>query len=274
MKDLEGRVAFVTGGGSGIGSGMARRLAAAGVKVAVADIRMEPAAAVASEIVRANGAAIPVQVDVSDRASVEAAAAEVLEAFGRVDILCNNAGVAMHGVPVESVPLADWDWVIGVNVYGVINGIQAFLPHIRAHGKGGHVVNTASIGGLQVNPSFLTGPYSMTKYAVVALSEALANELADTSIGVSVLCPAAVQTGIHLSGRARPDRLGGAVERPENHFMGELIKDGLTPDTVGNEVVRAIRDRRFWIFPHAQTRQWVEARHARIQAGYDAMGPG
>jgi NAD(P)-dependent dehydrogenase (short-subunit alcohol dehydrogenase family) len=164
--------------------------------------------------------------------------------------------------------------VIGVNVYGVINGIQAFLPHIRAHGKGGHVVNTASIGGLHVNPSFLTGPYSMTKYAVVALSEALANELADTSIGVSVLCPAAVQTGIHLSGRARPDRLGGAVERPENHFMGELIKDGLTPDTVGNEVVRAIRDRRFWIFPHAQTRQWVEARHARIQAGYDAMGPG
>jgi NAD(P)-dependent dehydrogenase (short-subunit alcohol dehydrogenase family) len=274
MKDLEGRVAFVTGGGSGIGAGMARRLAAAGVKVAVADIRTEPAAAVAAEIVRANGAAVPVQVDVSDRASVEQAADAVMAAFGRVDIVCNNAGVAMHGVPVAAVPLADWDWVIGVNVIGVINGIQAFLPHIRAHGQGGHIVNTASIGGLQVNPSFLTGPYSMTKYAVVALSEALANELADTPIGVSVLCPAAVATGIHLSGRARPDRLGGAVERPENHFMGDMIKDGMAPDAVGTEVVRAIRDRRFWIFPHPETRAWIEARHARIMAGFDAMGAG
>lgn len=268
MRDLGGKVAFVSGAGSGIGSGIARQLARAGVAVAVADIRLPAAEAVCRELIAAGGKAIPVHVDVSDRASVVRAADAVEAAFGAVHIAVNNAGVAMHGVPVETVAPQDWDWVIGVNIYGVIHGIQVFCPRIRASG-GGHIVNTASIGGLQVNPNFRTGPYSMTKYAVVALSEALAHELAGSGIGVSVLCPAAVATGIHLSGRARPERLGGACERPENQFLDDLIKDGMTPDAVGARVVQGIRDDEFFILTHTEPRAWIEERHRRILAAFD-----
>jgi len=268
MRDINGKVAFVSGAGSGIGLGIARQLAKAGAAVALADIRRDAVEAAADDL-RAGGAkAVAIGVDVSDRASVERAAAAVEREFGAVHIAVNNAGVAMHGVPVEKVSAADWDWVIQVNIYGVIHGIQVFCPRIRAAG-GGHIVNTASIGGLQVNPNFRTGPYSMTKYAVVALSEALAQELQGSGIGVSVLCPAAVATGIHLPGRARPERLGGPCERPEAAFLGDLIKDGMKPDDVGARVVRAIRDDEFFIFTHTGPKAWIEARHQRILAAFD-----
>ncbi len=217
MDDLAGRNAFVTGAGSGIGQGIARNLALAGVNVAVADIRKDAAEATAAAIVAAGGRAVPLALDVSDRTDVEHGADQAEQALGPIHIVCNNAGVAMHGVPLEKIAANDWDWAIGVNVYGVIHGIQTFVPRMRAHGEGGHVVNTASIGGLQVNPSFLTSAYSMTKYAVVALSEALEQELEGSGIGVSVLCPAAVATSIHLSERSRPDaarRPDGAAGKP------------------------------------------------------------
>jgi NAD(P)-dependent dehydrogenase (short-subunit alcohol dehydrogenase family) len=268
MKELAGKVAFISGAGSGIGQGIARQLAREGVAVALGDIRRDAAEAAAREIASTNARAIAVQLDVSDRASVEQAADTVMREFGAIHIAVNNAGVAMHGVPVEKVAPEEWDWVIGVNIYGVIHGIQAFVPRIRASG-GGHVVNTASIGGLQVNPNFRTGPYSMTKYAVVALSEALSQELAGSGIGVSVLCPAAVDTGIHLSARARPERLGGPYRRPENEFMGELLKDSMKPDAVGAHVVQAIRDDAFFILPHTEPRKWIEERHQRILAAFD-----
>lgn len=271
MKDLAGRTAFVSGAGSGIGLGIARQLARAGAKVALGDIRPEAVRAARQEIETFGGRAIDLVVDVSERASMEAAADQVERAFGALHIVCNNAGVAMHGVPIEAIPPADWDWVIGVNIYGVIHGVQVFLPRIRGHNEGGHIVNTASIGGLQVNPNWHTGAYSMTKYAVVALSEALEQELQGSGIGISVLCPAAVATGIHLSGRARPERLGGPFVRPENHFMGELIQDGLSPDRVGARVVQAIRDEEFFIFTHAEPRRWIEARHRRIMAAFDRV---
>jgi short-subunit dehydrogenase len=138
-----------------------------------------------------------------------------------------------------------------------------------AQGVPCHIVNTASIGGFQVNPNFLTAAYSMTKYAAVALSEGLQQELSATSVGVSVLAPAAVDTGIHLSARARPDRLGGAFERSENHFMGDLIKDGTRPEVVGGMVVAAIEAGDFYIFPHPDTWHWLAARHDRIRDGFD-----
>ena len=277
MQIQQGMAAFVTGAGSGIGRGIAQRLAARGVAVGVADIRLDDARETASRIAAAGGRALAVHVDVSEPDSVVAAADVVEAAFGPVRIACNNAGVAMHGVPLHEIALQDWDWVIGVNVYGVIHGIRTFVPRMLAQDAPCHIVNTASIGGFQVNPNFLTAAYSMTKYAVVALSEGLQQELSGTGVGVSVLAPAAVETGIHLSARARPERLGGAYERPENHFMGDLIKGGMKPDEIGSMVVSAIEAGDFYIFPHTDTWHWLAARHDRIRQGFDrsltAFGP-
>lgn len=269
MKIESGMAAYVTGGGSGIGRGIALALAGRGVRVGVVDIRASEAEATAVLVRRAGGAAVAVAADVSDRASVEAAAKSVEDAFGPVSIVCNNAGVAMHGVPIHEIAPGDWDWVIGVNIYGVIHGIQTFVPRMLASGRPGHIVNTASIGGFQVNPDFLTAAYSMTKYAVVALSEGLRNELGGSALGVSVLAPAAVDTGIHLSERARPPRLGGATVRPQNHFMGDLIKDGADPAAIGRRVVCAIEDDEFYVFTHPQTQVWLEHRHEAIRDAFE-----
>lgn len=273
MRIIGGEAAYVSGAGSGIGRGIALVLASRGVRVGVADIRGAEARETARLIEAAGGKALALETDVSEPGSVEAAADAVEAAFGPVAIVCNNAGVAMHGVKLHEIELADWDWAIGVNVYGVIHGIRTFVPRMLASGRPGHVVNTASIGGFQVNPNFLTGAYSMTKYAVVALSEALGQELADTPIGVSVLAPAAVATGIHLSERARPQRLGGPCSRPANHFMGELIRDGIDPSEIGTRVVEAIEAGTFYIFTHPDTLEWLDARHERIRAGFARARP-
>ena len=269
MNNLKGKVAFVSGAGSGIGLGIATALARAGATVALGDIRAAAVQEAQRQIVKNGGRALAVTVDVSRRESVAAAADAVEDACGAIHIVVNNAGVAMHGVPLEAIPAADWDWVIGVNIYGVIHGIQVFLPYIRRHGEGGHIINTASIGGFQVRPDWHTSAYSMTKYAVVALSEALEQELQGGNIGVSVLAPAAVATGIHLSGRSRPEQFGGVCERPELAFMGELIKDGLNPAAVGERVVQAIKNNEFYIFTHAAPRRWLAARQARIDAAFE-----
>jgi NAD(P)-dependent dehydrogenase (short-subunit alcohol dehydrogenase family) len=269
LQDIKGKTAFVSGAASGIGFGVASALAQAGANVAMVDIRAE-----ALEEARARvhnlGAHVETYVsDVSDAALLEETAAAIEAQFGAIHIVCNNAGVSMLGVRLEDIPRSDWDWVIDVNIKGVINGLRTFVPRMRRHGEGGHIVNTASIAGLQVNPNFRTGAYAMTKYAVVALSEALEQELAGSGIGVSVLCPAAVDTGIHLSARARPSRFGGPFTRDADHFMGDLIKQGLRPEQVGARVVQAIRDDEFYILTHSSPRAWVERRFARIMAAFD-----
>jgi NAD(P)-dependent dehydrogenase (short-subunit alcohol dehydrogenase family) len=233
------------------------------------DIRKEALDAARARLHNLGGEIETYVSDVSDPAVLADTAREIAKRFGPLHILCNNAGVSMLGTPLDEITQADWDWVIDVNIKGVINGIKAFVPGMKAHGLGGHIVNTASIAGLQVNPNFRTGAYSMTKYAVVALSEALEQELAGTNIGVSVLCPAAVDTGIHLSARARPDRLGGPFERSADHFLGDLIKDGLRPEQVGARVVQAIRDNEFYILTHSSPREWVQRRFARVMAAFD-----
>ncbi|MBU6191417.1 MAG: SDR family NAD(P)-dependent oxidoreductase [Betaproteobacteria bacterium] len=269
MGHFQGRTAIITGAGSGIGSGIAQALAARGVAVMVADINESRAAAVARALIEAGGRAAHVAVDVSDAASVEAAGRAVERQFGRLHFVFNNAGVALHGTPIEHIALADWQWVIGVNIMGVVHGLRTFVPMLREHGESGHIVNTASIGGLQVNPAWMTAAYSMTKYAVVALSEGLRNELAATPIGVSVLCPAAVQTDITHSSRERPERFGGPCERPQQAFMAQAIADGWPPRRVGERVIRAIEDREFLILTHSAPRPWIEARHAMIQKAFD-----
>jgi NAD(P)-dependent dehydrogenase (short-subunit alcohol dehydrogenase family) len=269
VKDLKGKTAYVSGAASGIGFGIASALAQAGVNIAMIDIRADALGEARS---RLHNLGVHVETfvsDVSDAAVLEETAGAIDAAFGPIHIVCNNAGVSMLGEPLEDIPLSDWNWVIDVNIKGVINGIHTFVPRMRRQGEGGHIVNTASIAGPQVNPNFRTGAYAMTKYAVVALSEALEQELSGTGIGVSVLCPAAVDTGIHLSARARPQRLGGPFVRSADHFMGDLIKEGLRPEQVGARVVQAIRDDEFYILTHSSPREWVERRFARIMAAFD-----
>jgi NAD(P)-dependent dehydrogenase (short-subunit alcohol dehydrogenase family) len=205
---------------------------------------------------------------VSDRAAVAHAASEAQKAFGAVHVVCNNAGVTKHGKSVAELTLREWDWIVGVNLYGVIHGIQIFLPLIRSHGNEGHVVNTASIAGFQVRPGRRSGAYAATKYAVVALSESLAEDLSGTPVGVSVLAPAAVNTQIYRSGENRPARFGGPFTLPGNDPLHQQLKGGLDPDIVGERVVRAIREREFFVFTHRETKAWLAQRHQRILDAY------
>ena len=184
----------MTGAASGIGLGIAKALAGAGMNLVLADLQPDRLAAARQDIEALGAKAVGVTVDVSDAASVAAAGRAAEQAFGKLHVAVNNAGVAMHGTRVEDVSAEEWNWVIGVNVLGVINGIRTFVPMIRRHGEGGHVVNTASISGFFIRRGRNQGAYSMTKYAVVALSEALEQEVEDAGIGVSVLCPGAVET--------------------------------------------------------------------------------
>lgn len=269
MKDLRGKGAIVTGAASGIGLGIARALAGRGARLALLDIEADALDRARRQVAAEGEVAATIRVDVSDRAAMAAAATEAAAALGRIHVLCNNAGVEYSGVPLDRVPDCDWDWAIGVNVFGVINGLQAFLPLMKAHGEGGHVVNTASIGGLHVSPGWAYGVYTTTKFAVVGLSEALREDLEPHGIGVSVLCPAAVDTAIMRSGRNRPKRFGGAFEQSQDHPIAEALKTGMAPKEIGHWVVRAIRDDAFYILPHPHTRAWVERRHGRIMDAYD-----
>ena len=271
MKDFAGKTAFVTGAAQGIGLGICRALAREGVSIAMADIAAAPLEAARAELERDGARAIAVPLDVSDFAAVMRAAGQVETQFGALHILVNNAGVVAPARPVSTIPLEDWAWLIGVNLYGAIHGVRAFLPLIRRHGESGHVVNTASIAGLQVSPGRGTGGYAATKYAVVAFSEALEQELAGSGIGVSVLCPAAVNTAIFEAPRRRPPHFGGPFEPPPPNANQLALAEGMSPDAIGARVVQAIRDDEFFIFTHAETRAWIEARHQRLIDGFDRL---
>ncbi len=204
MKDVAGKAAFVTGGASGIGLGMVRALASAGMRVAVADIEEEALERARVSLASTGANVFALRLDVTDRAAMAEAAERTEQAFGKVHVLCNNAGVFVSGSTVR-MRYADWDWVLGVNVRGVVNGVQAFLPRIASHGEGGHIVNTASMAGLWSGRGGLV--YNTSKFAVVGLSEAMRADLEDRNIGVSVLCPGVVDTNIFESGRNRPESL-------------------------------------------------------------------
>lgn len=271
MRQLEGRTAIVTGAGSGVGLGLARTFARHGMSVVLCDIRSDRLDAALAEV-RAldRGRAIAVATDVSDRASVRSAAEQALEAFGALHVACNNAGVTIHGRSVADLSQQEWDWMIGVNLYGVIHGIETFLPLIRSHGLEGHIVNTASIAGFNVRGERRSGAYAATKFAVVALTESLAYDLAGTPVGASVLAPAAVKTRIYVSGENRPGRFGGPYEEPGNNPFQRELETGLEPDQVGDRVVQAIRDRELYVFTHMETKDWLLARHRRIVDAFDA----
>jgi NAD(P)-dependent dehydrogenase (short-subunit alcohol dehydrogenase family) len=270
MRDIKGKTAIVTGAGSGIGLGIAKALAHAGANIVLADLRPGPLEAARSEIETIGARTIAVTTDVSDPESVAAAGKAALDAFGGLHIAVNNAGVAMHGTPIEQVALEEWEWVIGVNVKGVINGIRTFVPMIRSHGQGGHVINTGSISSLFVREGRNQGAYAMTKYAVLALSEALEQELAGSGIGVSVLCPGGVTTSIFDSAATRPDRFGGSYRRPQQEAMKSASSAAaLAPQIVGRRVLQAIQDNEFYILTHTGERDVITARFDRIKAAFD-----
>ncbi len=270
MRDFKGKTAIVTGAASGIGLGIAKALANAGTNIVLADLRPGPLEAARTTIEALGVRAVAATVDVSDAESVAAAGKVALDAFGALHIAVNNAGVAMHGTPLEQVTPQEWDWVTGVNVKGVINGIRTFVPIIRAHGQGGHVVNTGSISSLFVREGRNQGAYAMTKYAVLALSEALEQELAGSGIGVSILCPGGVTTSIFNSAATRPDRFGGSYRRPEQEALGSAFASGaLDPVVVGRRVLQGIQDNEFYILTHTNERNAIAARFERIRAAFD-----
>ena len=271
MKDITGKIAFVTGAANGIGLGICRALAHAGAHIALADIEPDTLAGARSEIAGLGVRAIALPLDVSDSDAVARAADAVEAEFGKVHIVCNNAGVSLGNVKLLEMTPAQWNWIFGVNLFGAVNGVQAFVPRIRRHGEGGHIVNTASMAGLQVNPAIPgIGAYAMTKHGVIALSEALAMELQGSGIGVSVLCPAQVNTTLYESGSRRPERFGGSYERDDVATARARSETGLSADAVGRHVVHAIRNDEYFVFTHPDARPRIEERHARMLAGFNA----
>jgi NAD(P)-dependent dehydrogenase (short-subunit alcohol dehydrogenase family) len=253
MKELRNRIAVVTGAASGIGFALAQRFAAEGMKVVMADIEAPALAAAADELRRKAPAILATQVDVSRSEDVERLARETYETFGAAHVLCNNAGVAVIG-GVHEHSLADWQWVINVNLWGVIHGVRAFVPRMLAGGDEAHIVNTASMAGLTTAP--FMSVYDVTKHGVVALSESMYKEFLTTSvpIGVSVVCPGLINTNIMRSSRNRlPDLAEEGKYGPMAQAFGQGLESrlagGYPPSEVAEQVVEGIRAGRFYIVP-------------------------
>jgi len=273
MRELSGKAAFVTGGASGIGLALGRALAEAGARVMLADIE---AKALDAAVASLQGGNLPevrgVVCDVANHAAVEQAAKQAIAAFGKIHILCNNAGVG-GASGADNIALVDWRWVIDINLMGVVHGIHAFLPHIKAHGEGGHIVNTASMAGFLPGTGF--GAYTASKFAVVGISEALALELAQDGVGVSVLCPGWVNTRILDSRRNWPAENGPPPARalgPLADRIADLVRNGMEPSAVAALVVKAIQENELYIFTHPHMRLPLEDRFANVLAAYRKLG--
>src|SRR5579884_462617 len=265
MKDFKGRVAVITGAASGIGRALAEQCVSERMKVVLADVELEALAEVEASLQAGGGTTLRVRTDVSQAKDLEALAQKTLEAFGAVHLLCNNAGVATSGTVVWESSLADWEWVMGVNLWGVIHGVRSFVPIMLAQDTEGHIVNTASLSGLI---SFPRGSvYAVTKHGVVTLSEVLHHELAErkAKVKVSVLCPGLVKTRILDCARNRPERLAatapmGPVEAAGWETLREQMQTGMPPAQVADAVFQAIREERFYILTHPEGKGWIRTR--------------
>jgi NAD(P)-dependent dehydrogenase (short-subunit alcohol dehydrogenase family) len=278
MKDLKGKVAVVTGGASGLGRAMALRFAREGMHVAIADLEQQGLDAVAAELRALGVNAIGVRTDVSKAAEVDALAARVVAELGGVHVVCNNAGISPLGAAWENT-LADWEWMLGVNLWSVIHGVRTFTPLLLAQDEG-HIVNTASVAGL-INPPG-SAMYNVTKHAVVALTETLCHDLGQrkSKVGCSVLCPAYVPTGIADSERSRPAGLAnaGASKTPEQVAREEMLRKAvrsgrLSADDIGAAVLAAIKEDRFYILTHPRIKGAIQARMEDILEGRPPRNP-
>ncbi|MEK7709784.1 MAG: SDR family NAD(P)-dependent oxidoreductase, partial [candidate division NC10 bacterium] len=259
VDNFKDRVAVVTGGASGIGRALALAFAREGARVVLADLDDTGMAEVAGTIRSGGGQAVGVRTDVSDLSQVQALADKAWQAFGAVHILCNNAGVGVSG-GLEEATLKDWQWVLGVNLWGVIHGLLAFLPRMIAQKQGGHIVNTASMAGLIATQGL--GVYNTTKYAVVGLSETLVKDLKPYGIGVSVLCPMGVDTRILDSERNRPSALRDPDAKKSEPVP--LMGRTLSPEEVAAQVLAAIRANQLYVITHAEGLEPLRRRFQRM----------
>ncbi len=255
MKDLKGRTAFVTGGASGIGLGMTQCFLREGMNVVVADLSDEHLEKARAQLAGHGARVHFLKLDVADRGQMMRAADEAEAVFGKVHVLCNNAGVSSP-IPMDEAAYEDWDWILGVNLQGVINGIVTFVPRLKRHGEGGHIVNTSSIAGLVPAPAW-GGIYTTSKFAVHGLSGSLRLSVGKHNIGVSVLCPGATKSDVRRSELLRPERLRTQQRAP--HAMPSLQEIGIEPVALGERVVRAIRRNEFYVIAHAENKAHVQA---------------
>jgi NAD(P)-dependent dehydrogenase (short-subunit alcohol dehydrogenase family) len=278
MKDFKDKVAVVTGAASGIGRAIADRCGQEGMKVVLADVEEQALAKAATEMQAAGATVLAVRTDVSRAADVEALARKTLEAFGAVHLLCNNAGVGTEAAVWES-SVAEWEWVLGVNLWGVIHGVRVFVPILLAQGAECHIVNTASVAGLISGPGL--GVYKVTKHGVVTLSETLHHELAErgAKVKVSVLCPSVVNTRIMDSARNRPghvpagEPLGSAAEA-RWETLRQMVQAGMAPAQVADRVFDAVRKEQFYIFTHPEAKEYVRTRMEDILHERNPTPPG
>ena len=267
MKDVQDKVAFITGGASGIGLGIAGAFVEAGMRVVLADLRQDHIdAALGAFRERGQSKNVhAIRVDVTDRAAMAAAADQTERVFGKVHVLVNHAGVGIQG-PFKGITYADWDFGFAVNLGGVINGLQTILPRIRAHGEGGHIVNTASLAALVPMPAQFV-IYVAAKAAVVTISETIRTELMQEHIGVSVLCPGPVRTNIQEVARNRPAQFGvgdafrNAEQAGATHVPFPSMMD---PAQVGDLVLNAVRNDELYIITHGEWQPMAAARHAAL----------
>ena len=269
MQDFKDRVAFVTGGAQGIGYAIARALLEEGAKVMIGDINEENLSS-AKQTLGEFGEVGALVCDVSDASAVSRAADEVVERFGKVHILVNNAGVVIGGAPGE-FDLDDWRWIVDVNLMGVVYGVETFVPLIKSHGEGGFIVNTASMAGHGGMPGL--APYSATKFAVVGYSEALRQELAEHNIGVAALCPGWVNTKIYESGYSRPSRARQKMTAKDDETLEgakNFFATGLPPRTVALWVIESIKQDAGYIFTNRELHGAMDERAGTLRAAYDA----
>ncbi len=281
MQDFKGKTAVVTGAASGIGRGLAERFVVEGMRVVLADIEEEPLHAVEEMLLERGAEVIAVKADTRKLEQIEELERAAVDAFGKVHILCNNAGVGAGGLTWQTTQ-ADWEWVLGVNLWGVIHGVRTFLPGMLAHGEEGHIVNTASMAGLVAGP--FMGPYNVSKYGVVALSETLFHELkmAGGKVGVSVLCPGWVNTRINESGRNRPEDVAAEAAVGDvgpggtqlQGMMSEKLASGMPPAELAALVLTAVQEQRFYILTHPEMKPAISNRFNAIMDERDPNSPG
>jgi len=278
MKDFKDKVAVITGAASGIGRALADRCVQEGMKAVLADVEAEPLATAEASLKASGATVLAVQTDVSQVRDVEALAQKTMEAFGAVHVLCNNAGVGTEAAVWEST-LAEWEWIVGVNLWGVVHGVRVFVPLMLAQDAECHIVNTASTAGLISGPGL--GAYKVTKHGVVTLSETLHHELAErgAKVKVSVLCPGIVNTRIMESARNRPGGLPptgprGPASEERWEALRRLVPAGMPAAQVADAVFEALRKDRFYILTHPEGKEAVRTRMEDILQERNPTPPG